>query len=407
MKRKKINYQTLIFLCVIFLLLLFGYSCSVDGDNDYSVEDIIESQSVNDGKNVTIISKESAIETAEEWLESVCSFGDSNWTDSSEITAAYPVKTPGIDGTSYYECKITTNGEDAGYILVNINQTDMSVPEFRDEGATITEEYRSELGRNDFDVYRFDWFTNAAAEESDASRSTGDSDLNSRIIAQKGTYVGSDNISSYIEAAKEKGCMPYYGSEDIANYYGDSTASNNTTTRTSSDNMYGSGDMPSASSSAVLSGETAAWRQPYVDVVGLLGITNREEAACIGCGPTAWTVVYKYWQDNKGINFGLADSYEYKKKDTAYGAGDSNTAVECMIDLADLMDTFYSTDNDTDWGATLPAKMKRGIKYATQNGFSSSTVDRDSGTEASKFANVINYIGANKPVILYICSDGV
>jgi len=87
---------------------------------------------------------------------------NSPWNEKSVITGYYPIYTPGIDGVSHYEFKISTDGKDAGYILVSVTENDIEIPELAEYGLTTTETYRNALNKTDFRVYRYNWFESAA-----------------------------------------------------------------------------------------------------------------------------------------------------------------------------------------------------------------------------------------------------
>lgn len=111
------------------------------------------------------LSREDAMQKALEWVEfRAGSSEDDLWTSSSIIEDAFPAYIDGIDDISYYECKVTTDGQDAGYVLVNANQADIVIPEYTTEGKTQTERFTEacQLPRQDLRLYRYGWFKTAA-----------------------------------------------------------------------------------------------------------------------------------------------------------------------------------------------------------------------------------------------------
>lgn len=80
---------------------------------------------------------------------------DKQWGTNGEVTQLYPIYIDGVEEPSYYECKVVNNGNDAGYILVNTNDTDVKVPEYTTNGRTFTEKFREELNTTEFKVYRY------------------------------------------------------------------------------------------------------------------------------------------------------------------------------------------------------------------------------------------------------------
>ena len=88
--------------------------------------------------------------------------GRSGWSRASRPTAVFPVYIEGIDGVSYYEVKVQTGDQDAGYVLVNVNGTDIQVPELATQGPTLNELYRVETGRADLKIVRYNCVASAA-----------------------------------------------------------------------------------------------------------------------------------------------------------------------------------------------------------------------------------------------------
>lgn len=92
--------------------------------------------------------KNRAIKKATEFLSSEGVVQtNSNWAAFAKVVDAFPIYMDGIDDVCYYECKVQANGTDAGYILVNINKTDVQFPSYSTEGKTATEEFSTELRR--------------------------------------------------------------------------------------------------------------------------------------------------------------------------------------------------------------------------------------------------------------------
>jgi hypothetical protein len=378
---------------IILLLLTTVLGCSLNGDKDLGQGDLSEEDNLEVlvkrvGVGQAWIPKETAVQIAEEWLEVVHASGtDVRWTTASKVTAAYPIKTPGIDGISYYECKVMTGEQDTGYVLVNVNKTDMRIPEFTDKGITSTEEYRSELGRNDFDVYRFDWFSHAAAERDDEI--DGDRTLWTRILSQTG-YYGYEQVNAYLEVIDLKGCMPYYDIEAIAKY-NDCDQVQEILPRSLYPNPSG------ADVSGSLTNSTTLWTQPSVDIYW---VSYRDDPAYIGCGPAAWAIVYEYWQQFRGKNnlFNGVNVASMNEEDTV--------VKERMIELAQLCRTEYSHREWELWGLTWPWYMDMGIWQARFCGYPASTVYKENGSENSKFLQIVDDIRNDNPVILLIDPDG-
>lgn len=105
--------------------------------------------------------KNKAIKKAQEFLHSECVFEtNAAWSNSSSVVDAFPVYMDGIDDVCYFECKVQSQGKDAGFILVNINKTDVQFPSYSTEGKTSTEEFSRELGTSteNIQMFRHDWW---------------------------------------------------------------------------------------------------------------------------------------------------------------------------------------------------------------------------------------------------------
>ncbi len=85
-----------------------------------------------------------------------------NWGVNSIVSELFPIYMDGYSEIAYYECKISTDGEDAGYILINVNKMDIPIVESSQYGKTLTEKYRQHLGYSDFKIFRYDWIRSAA-----------------------------------------------------------------------------------------------------------------------------------------------------------------------------------------------------------------------------------------------------
>ena len=161
---------------------------------------------------------------------------NTSWTEQTEIIDYYPIYTAGIDGVSHIEFKLSTNGEDAGYILASVTDNDILVPECSDNSKSTTEIYRDALNRTDFNVYRYNWFE-SAAEAADNGR--GDTTVLASI-GFDGGYItvhnsgrGEDSEfdndyaqkkAAYAAKVKENKCLPYYDRTELEKYYEQQTA---------------------------------------------------------------------------------------------------------------------------------------------------------------------------------------
>lgn len=126
------------------------------------------------------------------------------WAVSAEISDAYPAYLEGVSDVSYYYCKVSTpENLDAGWVLVNVNRTDLSIPTFSDRGKTPNEVYADELScaPNDLAVYRLSAANSFAERKSylglgdgkiAAVRGFGRSDIH-RPTKNRGYYLSKRN----------------------------------------------------------------------------------------------------------------------------------------------------------------------------------------------------------------------
>lgn len=173
---------------IIFTILVIFLGCSNELDTNY------ETDNINNSKQVA----------KKFMLSGNVQSTDSNWGNEGEIIEQFPIYIKGLEEVSYYECKVILNGEDAGYILVNVNNTDINVPEYTTNGKTYTEKFREKLDSSDFKIYRYSNFqytveTTNSRNENVVLYSTGfNKDLENAItkmsnnIKNHGTTIGID-----------------------------------------------------------------------------------------------------------------------------------------------------------------------------------------------------------------------
>ncbi len=353
------------------------------------------------------LSKKAAMEIAQREVESCANtLQNDKWTLESTVVDAFPIFIDGIEGVSYYECKVTTNGVDAGYVLVNVNKTDLLIPESSPEGLTLTECYREQLGRADFMVLRYDCFRSVAVQ-----RNSESSYPQGKIIASFG-FVDEANPDqlektatfrkdSQIDAFKSfrttvlaKGCFPTYSKEELEEYYGE----------------FKSGEY-------TIGWGNTAWAAKYRDIKAELRNTFpcgwhtpqwtqfKVRGYPIGCGNTAWAIVYAYWAAFKGKTR-LFDGYDVNRNDRC-GDREDQKIKQCMMDCNRYCETRDVKVGSKKWGRTMPENMSNGIMYAKNKGYMRSSCVRDRGTEYSKFNKVKRHLDADKPAILLIHNDGI
>jgi hypothetical protein len=332
------------------------------------------------------ISKEAAMEIAQKEVDYRVNFSEnSKWTFKSKVVDAFPIFMDGIENVCYYECKIMTDGLDAGYILVNVNQTDLLISESSQEGITLTERYRAKLDRDDFMVLRYDWFRSTAVE-----KPSGVVNSHGNVLASIGleeTATPENAIDNYRDAVLAEGCIPVYSKKEIEDYYQDLQSSGYTLNW--GHNAWAGGDYRDIT--AELEHKcwcnrnnecfyTPRWRQ-----------FEKSNGHAIGCGNTAWAIVYGYWAKCKNYNR-LFDG----------DVSDGEKIKQCMRDCARYTETSDVTWKGKKMARTSPSKMDQGIRYAKNKGYSRSTVQVKLGSEYNKFDDVKRYLDADKPCIVLV-----
>jgi hypothetical protein len=143
------------------LILPIMYGCSTENAmSPSSIEPQLSEEAL--AKRLPNISqKNRAIRLATAFLKSECVMQtNTEWGTNGKIVDAFPVYLDGVEDVSYYECKVQKGGADAGYILVNINQTDLPIPQYNTEGKTPSEDFAKESGISvdNLQVFRHNWF---------------------------------------------------------------------------------------------------------------------------------------------------------------------------------------------------------------------------------------------------------
>jgi len=125
----------------------------------------------------------------------------------------------------------------------------------------------------------------------------------------------------------------------------------------------------------------------------------------LGCGPTAWGIVYGYWSAFQGKTR-LFDGFDVASH---YGSspGRETKVAEAVGEISNDTDTNYGGEViNSRFGLTWPKNMPDGIKYAKRCGYNGAKCTRWRGTEFKKFRAIRDELKADRPVILLIKSDG-
>ncbi|MBN2652467.1 MAG: C10 family peptidase [Spirochaetales bacterium] len=391
-----------------FLSLLLAFSIVFVGCQDFESDSVLSHD---------LVAKERAISIAEGALSGMSGIVD-NWDSSSYVKEAFPVYLAGVEQPSYYECKVVTGDVDAGYILVNINETDLPVVEASNEGFTVSELIQDETGRDDLYLYRYGFFSTIAYDKplTDNSRSSNN------VLYSFGNAISNSQSIEFENQVKSRGCVPYYSKEILATQNSDNIVNSRSVDEITElvelknyyynegyyyENEY----VPFPHSAGRGYHHTASFIQYYDNFTNSFFNTYP-----VGCGPTAWAIVYAYWYSFHGKSdlFRIPNGYTITGRSNIRlnGMGEepgseerivSGIINQCMARVASLTNTFWG-----DWGgATTMTMMNRGIRYAKERGYSnSSSTRRGGGTYTPKFNIVRDSLSEDRPVILGVNSSG-
>lgn len=123
----------------------------------------------------------------------------------------------------------------------------------------------------------------------------------------------------------------------------------------------------------------------------LLWQTEKSNGYPVGCGNLAWAIVLGYWKQYNGKSKLLDDINMLHV--------DRSKLHKHMEELAKDNETTYGSYKGSKYGRTAPWKMDKVKKYIKRCGYKSS-VERDRGTEFSKFHKVRASLVKDRPVII-------
>ncbi len=323
--------------------------------------------------------------------------GSNNWASSATVTTAFPLYMDGISGISYYDCKVTANGADAGYVIVNANQTDQIIPECGTSGKTISEKFRALLPGKNVNIFRYgaskylvvDVSTNnvVAVEGFEVSDQQG-----SGMFKLNATHMMSDFPDAVIfkNSAAAAGCFPSYTMGQISQMYADQSLHKTAITPGQSiflqhsiiDTRHGSD-----------TNCTPRWYQVNID-----------SKHVVGCANTAWAIVYGYWSRFKGKTqlfdgISLLDSNWYVPN-----RGSTITQVaSCMTRCFRYTNSLGLPTGES---MTWPSDVPGGIEYAITQGYAANPTctHRDDDLNTN-FTAICNELTNDRPVILYIATS--
>lgn len=297
---------------------------------------------------------------------------DSEWGNKGEVTDMFPVYIKGVNEPSYYECKVKVDGEDAGYILVNVNNTDVEVPVYTTGGKTYTEKFRNELKSSDFKLYRYSNFQYTVESENSRGeakllKSTGfrsEVDMENAIEEMKSNV---DNYGSAIGIDKE---LIAESNNDNAS---SSRAYNQWFEVQLKKGFYSDSHLPT-------------WRlsDRYDDYI------SDQQHMYVGTPTLAFGKVYAYWAKFKG----------YEK---IFSGSSTSGYYTSFFHSTKVLGDLKQLSNDMD-GKSGVALEDRVVKLGKSYGYSFEC-DVDYGNAWDKGNKVYDRIAAEQPVVIETKSD--
>jgi hypothetical protein len=397
-----------LFFAGLFLSIFLLIACS---DNDKRTTTVLP---------LSDIKKTAAISRAKEFMLSEgVSETNPEWGSTGIVTEAYPVYLDGVEDVSYYECKVVRNGQDAGYILVNVNETDVPFPQYRTEGKTTSEEFSEKSGYpiEQLKVYRNNWFE-MFATSNNALRGEADKIVISRGMDENGSgeFVKGDNsfVRGKRDAFKQRvlsGDMvnPLYQKENLYNLhrqdsieaqiYAENPQATRATTRWTSDELNNT--------------FSTGWHLPKWNQV------RNESGKYSGCGPLALAMVYAYHKQFKGksamfdgldLNATCLTSPKFftlsNKSSSDYVIASSESGSRNQI-IADAVykigkDCGAHYENDKTW-VMLNGLENHGNVYPDRYKYSFK-LDIDKGGDFIKGKTALDEIRAERPCIVQFAS---
>jgi len=340
---------------------------------------------------------------------------DFGWSESATIVERYPIYLAGIDEPSYYEYKVESDGKDAGYILVNVNQTDILIPELTTSGRTLTERYYDELNQDNFKIYRYNYFESTAK--------TNNENGEEEIIAVYGvnanpsiTLIGDEeqlpdstlhNIwlrdKSYAEKVESSGVIPWIPHEALNDYYSNVEPLTEDSIKESVDLHYEQIQISTKKQWALKHKFSNGLHMPKWWQIKSGG------GYPLGCGGIAWGMLYSYWHQFKNTKA----LFNFKDLEPHIGAYSfQDTFVESILwEIArEYLDTTYATNPfgaGEEFGMVPPWRICDGKNYAKDLGYKGTTCHKEDVGPYDKFNVVSKSMREDRPAILYIHSDGI
>ena len=304
------------------------------------------------------------------------------WRSDSRVVSAFALQQKDDPDADYFELKVQTRGGDAGYLLLSCGASACQIPEYSQEGLTLTERYVQATGRADLTIVRESAFASVALSQDPAA--------DPQVLAsigQDGTAALRLSVPAVASADWRAltAALDHLPAVDAVDH--GSVGQRGQALR-KGQNRY-----RYLKHKLVDGNHTPSWDQP-----------KNSRGYPVGCGNTAWAIVYGYWKQFKGKTR-LFDGLDLTHR-IYHNSCDSGTIYNAMWRINKLTDTSHGTSSGSKYGMTVPWKMPNGIKYAREKGYTGAKVERDRATEGVKFDRLEREVANDRPPVILINSKG-
>ncbi len=404
---------------VVACALAFSILSGCTGNNGVAPSNESQNNTPSDvSQNLFNLSpKEKAIGMAKQFIISECAMAtNADWAKSAVVTDAFPVYLDGVEDVSYYECKVRNNGSDAGYVLVNVNQTDVAVPQYSTEGAAPSEKLAAdaEVSVSDLQFFRHDWFIMFAEKKSSNGPGKGtviiEQGSDGSGMAKKGAMIDktlSAKRLAFIERVKKAGGVnPMYTKDRLTLIYNrdkliaDSMKNHpGELAKTAYKDRWTSDELNNTFSTG--------WHLPKWKQI-------RNDAGMIaGCGPLALTMLYAYHRQFNGktnlfegldLNSSVlkpGSTTEYVSANSVDASGYSTIKNVTFIIGEDCGAEYGTNETST----TMNGLENGGETYGDNLGYDA-VLDWDVGSDFKKGKTALGHIQSERPCVVGFDSDG-
>lgn len=341
---------------------------------------------------------------------------NAQWASSAVIVDAFPVYMDGVDEVCYYECKVISGGKDAGYIMVNINKTDLPFPSYSTEGKTATEEFSQQLGiaTNSLQVFRHNWFEMLAEKKSPVGLGDGQIAIERGFDGSgsfnKGKKASRNNVKQkrieFINRVKEAGGVnPQFTKQILSDFY-----TRDSIVTDSLEKLMKSGGLSKTAadwrwtSDELNNTFATGWHLPkWTQVKNTAGNWS-------GCGPLALAMMYAYHRQFTGkaklfngldLNGTVTTMDGYSVNGSTASACNNRIIYDVVFQIGADCGADYGSDGT---GVSINALENDGELYGDRLGYDVH-LDVDYGGDFTKGKNALGHIRGERPCMFQFDSD--